>query len=157
MPGFDIVIKNGLIFDGTWVPRYRGDIGIRGGLIAGVGRISECDGARVIEADGLHVSPGFIDPHTHYDAPLAGFAGRGVLSVGAPAEIVIYDYDNLQVLPSEIVHDLPGRGWRRVQRARGYRHVLMNGGVTIEKDGETNAYSGRLLRGGAGIFTGAAA
>jgi N-acyl-D-aspartate/D-glutamate deacylase len=71
-----------------------------------------------------------------------------VLSVGAPADIVIYDYGTLQVLPSEIVHDLPGGEWRRVQRASGYRYVLVNGAVTIENDRETNRFSGRLLRNG---------
>ena len=81
-------------------------------------------------------------------ATLAGFTGRGVLCVGAPADIVIYDYEKLEVLPSEIVHDLPGGEWRRVQRARGYRYVLVNGAVTIEDDRETNTFSGRLLRNG---------
>lgn len=81
-------------------------------------------------------------------AMLAGFTGRGVLTVGAPADIVIYDYEKLEVLPSEIVHDLPGGEWRRVQRAKGYRYVLVNGAVTIENDRETNTFSGRLLRGG---------
>src|SRR5580693_6936019 len=70
MPGYDIVIKNGLIFDGTRAPRYRGDIAIRDGIIAAVGHIPETDAARVIDADGLHVAPGFIDLHTHYDAQL---------------------------------------------------------------------------------------
>ncbi|MFL5289859.1 MAG: amidohydrolase family protein [Rhodopila sp.] len=81
-------------------------------------------------------------------AMLAGFTGRGVLTVGAPADIVIYDYENLEVLPSEIVHDLPGGEWRRVQRAKGYRYALVNGEVTIENDRATNTFSGRLLRGG---------
>jgi N-acyl-D-aspartate/D-glutamate deacylase len=79
-------------------------------------------------------------------AMLAGFTGRGVLNVGAPADIVIYDYNGLEILPRKIVHDLPGGEWRRVQRARGYLYVLVNGAITIENDGETNTYSGRLLR-----------
>jgi N-acyl-D-amino-acid deacylase len=84
---------------------------------------------------------------------LAGFTGRGVLTVGAPADIVIYDYEKLDMLPREIVRDLPGGEWRRVQRARGYRYVLVNGGVTIEDDRETNTFSGRLLRSGGGAST----
>ena len=83
-------------------------------------------------------------------ATLAGFENRGVLRPGAPADIVVYDYDKLSVLPSEIVHDLPGGVWRRVQRARGYRYILVNGAVTIEDDRETNVFSGRLLRHGGG-------
>ncbi|MBM3490748.1 MAG: amidohydrolase family protein [Alphaproteobacteria bacterium] len=81
-------------------------------------------------------------------AMVAGFEGRGVLRRGAPADIAIYDYERLAVRPSEIAHDLPGGEWRRVQRATGYRYVLVNGQVTIEDDRETATHSGRLLRHG---------
>lgn len=81
-------------------------------------------------------------------AMVAGFQNRGVLKPGAPADIVIYDYENLEVLPREIAHDLPGNEWRRIQRAKGYRYVLVNGQVTIENDQETNTFSGQLLRHG---------
>jgi N-acyl-D-amino-acid deacylase len=47
------------------------------------------------------------------------------------------------------VHDLPGGEWRRVQRASGYKYILVNGEVTIRDDRQTNARSGRLLRHGA--------
>jgi len=84
-------------------------------------------------------------------AEVAGFRGRGVLKAGAPADIVIYDFDALRVLPDEIAHDLPGGEWRRIQRAEGYRYVLVNGQVTIRNDRPTNSFSGQLLRhGGAG-------
>ena len=81
----------------------------------------------------------------------AGFRDRGTLVVGAPADIVVYDYDNLRITETEVVHDLPGGDWRRVQRAVGYRYVLVNGAVTIENDAETGAPSGQLLRFGAGV------
>ncbi len=81
-------------------------------------------------------------------AMLAGFENRGVLKIGAPADIVIYDYAALAVEPSVVTHDLPGGEWRRIQRAKGYRYVLVNGQVTIENDTETHTYSGRLLRHG---------
>ena len=68
MARFETVIKNGLIFDGTRIPRFRGDIGIRDGVIAEVGHIDASEGDQVIDADGLHVAPGFVDLHTHYDA-----------------------------------------------------------------------------------------
>ena len=83
-------------------------------------------------------------------AMVAGFEGRGVLRKGAPADIVVYDYERLKVLPAEVTHDLPGGEWRRVQRAEGYRYVLVNGEVTIRDDRETGACSGRLLRHGDG-------
>jgi N-acyl-D-amino-acid deacylase len=50
------------------------------------------------------------------------------------------------VLPSEIAYDLPGGEWRRVQRARGYQYVMVNGQVTVEHDEETGVHGGRLLR-----------
>ena len=81
-------------------------------------------------------------------AMLAGFENRGVIRRGSPADIVVYDYEKLEVLPSEILHDLPGGEWRRVQRAKGYRYILVNGEVTIEDDAETQTFSGRLLRHG---------
>ena len=83
-------------------------------------------------------------------AMVAGFEGRGVLRKGAPADIVAYDFERLRVLPAEVTHDLPGGEWRRVQRAEGYRYVLVNGEVTIRDDEETGTSPGRLLRHGDG-------
>ena len=83
-------------------------------------------------------------------AQLAGCPERGQLKLGAPADIVVYDYENLAITPPEVVHDLPGGEWRRIQRAQGYRYVLVNGAVTIENDRETHVYSGELLRHGHG-------
>ena len=92
--------------------------------------------------------------HAHWrlsalPAHCAGFRDRGTLVEGAPADIVVYDPERLECLPTEVAHDFPGGEWRRIQRARGYRFVLVNGGVTIEDDRETGIYSGRLLRHGA--------
>ncbi len=67
---FDTVIKNGTIIDGTGLPRFKGDIGIRNGRIAKVGRVDIGDARDVIEAEGLIVAPGFVDLHTHYDAQI---------------------------------------------------------------------------------------
>ncbi len=81
-------------------------------------------------------------------AACAGFKDRGVLREGAPADIVVYDYDNLEILPAEVVHDLPGKEWRRVQKAKGYRAVLVNGEMTLENDQNTGNVPGKLLRHG---------
>jgi N-acyl-D-amino-acid deacylase len=81
-------------------------------------------------------------------ASLAGFRDRGTIKVGGPADIVVYDYENLDSLPDEVSYDLPGGEWRRIQRARGYRWVLVNGEVIISDDKETGAHPGRLLRHG---------
>ncbi len=81
-------------------------------------------------------------------ARCAGFVDRGTLVEGAPADIVIYDYDKLRVLPSEVIHDLPGNEWRRVEKAEGYRHILINGVVTFQDGVCTGATPGNLLRHG---------
>ena len=70
---------------------------------------------------------------------------------------MVYDYENLEILPREVVHDLPGGEWRRVQRAKGYRYVLVNGRVTIKDDAETGTHSGQLLRHGGAASAYAAA
>ncbi|MBI3743491.1 MAG: amidohydrolase family protein, partial [Chloroflexi bacterium] len=65
----DLVIKNGTVVDGTGLPRYRADIGIKNGKIVEKGKVS-ANGAKVIDAEGKIVAPGFIDLHTHYDAQI---------------------------------------------------------------------------------------
>jgi N-acyl-D-aspartate/D-glutamate deacylase len=66
----DLVIRHGTIVDGSGAARYRGDIGVRGGVIAEIGRI-RTSARRSIDADGLIVAPGFIDGHTHMDAQVS--------------------------------------------------------------------------------------
>ena len=63
---FDLVIRNGTIVDGLGGEPYRGDVGVRDGVIAAVGRV-EGSADREIDATGLLVTPGFVDLHTHYD------------------------------------------------------------------------------------------
>jgi N-acyl-D-amino-acid deacylase len=66
---YDLVIKGGRIYDGSGMPSYLGDVAIKGGRIVETGRING-EAKRVIRGDGLAVSPGFIDFHTHLDAQL---------------------------------------------------------------------------------------
>ena len=66
---FDLVVKNGTIVDGSGAARYRGDIGVRNGRIAEIGRIA-APADDVIEAEGRVVAPGFVDGHTHMDAQI---------------------------------------------------------------------------------------
>jgi len=64
---YDLLIKNGHIVDGSGMPTFRGDIAIRNGIIAEIGKLNVI-ATRTIDADGLAVAPGFIDTHCHYDA-----------------------------------------------------------------------------------------
>src|SRR6185436_2308971 len=64
---YDLLIKNGVVIDGSGLARYRADVGVRGGRIAAIGRIRE-SAKEVIDADGQVVAPGFVDGHTHMDA-----------------------------------------------------------------------------------------
>ena len=71
MATYDIVIKGGCIVDGTGAPRYAGDIGIGDGRIVRIGSdLPASEAVDVIDATGLVVAPGNIDPHTHYDAQI---------------------------------------------------------------------------------------
>src|SRR5690349_24725373 len=64
---YDLIIRNATIVDGTKAPRFDGDVAVRNGRIAAVGRFSGGRADREIDATGRIAAPGFIDPHTHDD------------------------------------------------------------------------------------------
>src|SRR5512139_2236042 len=72
-PRYDIVFRGGRVVDGTGSPWVRADVAVRGDAIALVAPRIDAPAARVVDASGLVVSPGFIDIHTH--------ARRGILTV----------------------------------------------------------------------------
>ena len=75
---YDLLLKNGRVVDGSGMPSFFGDVAVNNGKIAAIGKLGS-SATRVIDADGMVVSPGFIDNHCHYDAqvlwdPLCSFS-----------------------------------------------------------------------------------
>ena len=85
---------------------------------------------------------------SYLPAHFGGLRDRGFIREGAPADILVYDLENLAVTPLEVAHDFPAGEWRRVQRAEGYRWIMVNGEVTFEDGRPTGVTSGKLLRHG---------
>ncbi len=119
---YDIVIRNGTVVDGTGAPRYAADIAIKDGLIADIGTISD-SATRTIDASGLIVAPGFVDPHTHYDAQICwddvtspscwhgvttvmmGNCGVGLAPCRPEArEIAAWDLVNVEAIPFDVLN-----------------------------------------------------
>src|SRR3954466_360883 len=116
----DLVIEGGMLIDGTGAPARRADLGITEGRIAEIGK--GLSGRKKIDADGLVVAPGFIDPHTHYDAQIcwdgaatpSSWHGRTTVVMGncgvgiAPCrpharEIAMRDLVNVEAIPFDVL------------------------------------------------------
>ena len=118
---YDLVIRNGTVFDGTGAPRIRADIAVNEGRIVEVGKV---DGRakRTIDASDLIVAPGFVDPHTHYDAQIcwdsvtspSSWHGVTTVVMGncgvglAPCrpetrEIAAWDLVNVEAIPFDVL------------------------------------------------------
>ncbi|MFN2646821.1 MAG: amidohydrolase family protein [Burkholderiales bacterium] len=117
----DLLIRDGLLIDGTGAPARRGDVGVAAGKITAIGRVGDA-AKRVIDAGDLVVAPGFIDPHTHYDAQICwdgaltpsswhgvtsvvmGNCGVGIAPCRAAArEIAMRDLVNVEAIPFDVL------------------------------------------------------
>jgi N-acyl-D-amino-acid deacylase len=81
----------------------------------------------------------------------AGFKDRGTLREGMAADVVVYDFNRLKVMPEEVLHDIPANEWRRVQRCEGYRWIMVNGQAIFEEGECTGTTPGKLLRNGRAV------
>jgi N-acyl-D-aspartate/D-glutamate deacylase len=84
---------------------------------------------------------------TSVPAGLYGIAERGVLREGWAADVVLFDPTRIDLQRTELVHDLPGGAARLIQRPTGVEHVIVNGAVLVDRGQQTDARSGRVLRG----------
>ena len=119
---YDLLIRNGLVVDGTGAPGRRTDVGISAGKILSIEDRISGQAARTIEASDLVVAPGFIDPHTHYDAQICwdgaltpsswhgvtsvvmGNCGVGIAPCHPGArEIAMRDLVNVEAIPFEVL------------------------------------------------------
>ena len=128
---YDLIIRGGKVVDGSGNPWYRADIAIKNDRIAEIGQLSNHEANRVIDAHGLVVAPGFIDPHTHalrgiFEVPNAESAllqGVTTLTEGNdgsspyPIDRHYADIDNLRISPNWAV--FVGQGTIR-QRVIGF-------------------------------------
>jgi N-acyl-D-aspartate/D-glutamate deacylase len=120
---FDLIIQHARICDGTGTPSFVGTLGVTAGRITYLGRETGLAARRTMNADGLVLAPGFIDPHTHYDAQIAwdplltsspwhgvttvviGNCGVGVAPVKpAMRDILLHDLVNVEAIPYEVMH-----------------------------------------------------
>ena len=67
---FDLLITGGTVIDGTGTPGVRADVGVTDGRIAAIGDLAGAEAVETLDATGKVVCPGFVDPHTHYDAQI---------------------------------------------------------------------------------------
>jgi N-acyl-D-aspartate/D-glutamate deacylase len=119
---YDLLIRNGRLVDGTGAPARRADVGIAEGKIAEIGDLGAGAAQRIIDATDRVVSPGFIDPHTHYDAQICwdgaltpsswhgvtsvvmGNCGVGIAPCRPEArEIAMRDLVNVEAIPFEVL------------------------------------------------------
>ncbi|MBS7619300.1 D-aminoacylase [Candidatus Bathyarchaeota archaeon] len=104
----DILIKNGVIIDGTGNPWYKAEVGIKEGKIIQVGRIDK-PAEKVLDASGLVVAPGFIDTHSHSDLMLlAEPLAKQKIMQGVTTEVIGQDGLGEAPLSDEMVSD-----WRK--------------------------------------------
>ena len=86
-PRYDLLIKNGRVMDGTGNPWFPADVAVQNGRIAAIGKLGDAQAARVVDATGKFVTPGFIDIHSHADdgsGPRGGLRDENPIRRSAP-------------------------------------------------------------------------
>ena len=89
-----------------------------------------------------------VKRQTSETADFFGLSDRGRLTPGLRADVNLIDYDRLQVQKPELVHDMPAKGRRFVQKVDGYEGTFVAGTQIFERGEHTGAMPGRLVRAG---------
>jgi N-acyl-D-amino-acid deacylase len=84
---------------------------------------------------------------TSETASFYGMHDRGIIAPGHRADLNVIDHASVRVLSPELIHDLPAKGRRVMQRATGYHATVVMGEVTLVRDEPTGEHPGRLIRG----------
>ncbi|MEZ4280009.1 MAG: amidohydrolase family protein [Myxococcota bacterium] len=112
---FDLVLRDGLVCDGTGTDAYVGSVAVTGTRIAAVGREAFGPARREVDARGLVIAPGFIDPHTHFDAQLT-WDGLATPSLEHGVTTVIPGNCSLTLAPLRAEHrDFLGAAFRQIE------------------------------------------
>jgi N-acyl-D-amino-acid deacylase len=114
---FDLLINGGLVVDGTGVPGFRADVGVRGDRIVALGELPDARALRTIDATDRVVSPGFIDGHVHSETALRGNDDRyGSVLQGVTTHVTSPDGFGWAPLPRAAAAEL----WRSTVFAEGH-------------------------------------
>ena len=162
----DLVIRNGTVVDGTGAPRIHADIAVDDGRIVEVGKV-DGSATRTIDATDLIVAPGFVDPHTHYDAQICwddlpspscwhgvttvmmGNCGVGLAPCRPEArDIAAWDLVNVEAIPFEVLKQGVTWDWETFPE---YMDAAARRGPRIESRFLLRADAVPSLRAGRGI------
>jgi N-acyl-D-aspartate/D-glutamate deacylase len=144
---FDLLIKNGRVIDGSGLPAFKGDVGIRNGRIAELGKLSG-PAKRTIDAEERVVAPGFVDNHCHFDAqvtwdPLCSFSPQH------GATTVVFGNCSLALAPIR-----PGTAKRVAEFLSYVEAIPMDVLDTVDVEWETIAQYMNRLEGRLGVNVG---
>jgi N-acyl-D-amino-acid deacylase len=144
---YDLLIKNGRVIDGSGMPAFRGDVGVKKGKVAEIGKLSG-PADRTIDAEGRAVAPGFVDNHCHFDAqvtwdPLCSFSPQH------GATTVVFGNCSLALAPIR-----PGTAKRVAEFLSYVEAIPMNVLDTVDVEWESIAQYMNRLEGRLGVNVG---